>query len=117
MTVAEPARLDAAAHGNLLVSVVRFCRLLRQWGVPVAAGASQAAIEALREISLARREDFRHALALTLVHRPEDMPLFLYLFNAFWGSPTHRAPGTLGEEEHERPAPPSGLHRHGARGA
>jgi uncharacterized protein with von Willebrand factor type A (vWA) domain len=114
MIMAEHARLDAAAHGNLVVSVVRFCRLLRQWGVPVAAGASQTAIEALREIGLARREDFRHALALTLVRRPEDMPLFLYLFNAFWGTATQRAPGMLGEEDGARPAHLSGLDRRGA---
>jgi len=94
----------ATSDGSLVVSVVRFCRLLRQWGVPVAASASQTAVEAMREIDLSRREDFRHALALTLVRRPEDMPLFIYLFNAFWGTGTRRAPAMPGEEEPSRPA-------------
>jgi len=116
MSMAEHARLDAASDGNLVVSVVRFCRLLRQCCVQVAAGASQTAIEALCEISLDRREDFRHALALTLVHRPEDMPLFLYLFNAFWGTATQRATEVLGEERSSRSANPSGLDRRGATG-
>ena len=77
---------SAVAEGSLLVSVARFCRLLRSWGVAVAAGAAQGAMEALREIDLTRRDDFRLALMLTLVHRPEDVPMFTYLFNAFWGT-------------------------------
>ena len=104
---------DAASDGSLVVSVVRFCRLLRQWGVPVAASASQTAIEAMREIDLSRREDFRHALALTLVRRPEDMALFVYLFNAFWATGTMRAPAMPGEEEPARPADLPRLDRRG----
>ncbi len=94
----------AVPEGSLVNAVVRFCRLLRAWGIPVAAGASHTAIEALREIDLSRREDFRHALALCLLRRPEDMPLFVYLFNAYWGVRKSRAPGMPGEEEPTRPA-------------
>jgi uncharacterized protein len=104
MTMTTHPPQDPASDGSLVISVVRFCRLLRLWGIPTAASASQTAIEAMREIDLSRREDFRHALALTLVRRPEDMALFVYLFNAFWGTGTMRAPAMPGEETPSRPA-------------
>ena len=44
------------------------------------------------------------------------MPLFLHLFNAFWGTAMQRVPGTLGEEDFLRPANPSGLDHRGATG-
>ena len=99
----------AVAEGSLVTSVARFCQLLRTWGVAVAAGASQTAIEALREIDLTRREDFRIALALTLVRRPEDLELFAYLFNAFWGTGTARKPAAPGEASAPRPVDLPGL--------
>jgi hypothetical protein len=108
MTSRPREPMVAVPEGSLVVSVVRFCRLLRSWGVPVAAGASQTAVEALREIDLARREDFRTALALTLVRRPEDYPLFTYLFNAYWGSGATRNTIMPGEEMAERPADVAG---------
>ncbi len=95
---------SAVAEGSLLVSVARFCRLLRSWGVAVAAGAAQGAMEALREIDLTRRDDFRLALMLTLVHRPEDVPMFTYLFNAFWGTGAARTSVRASEDGPQRPA-------------
>ena len=74
----------AADAGDLVEAVVRFCRLLRAWGVQLPASASQCALEALREIDVTRREDFRNALRIAIVQRPEDFPLFTYLFNAYW---------------------------------
>ncbi|MGD9765711.1 MAG: VWA domain-containing protein [Candidatus Binatia bacterium] len=77
--------LDMAARDtNLVRAVVRFCRLLRVWGVRLPAGAAHAALDALREIEITNRQDFRTALRIALIHRPEDFPLYTYLFNTFW---------------------------------
>jgi uncharacterized protein with von Willebrand factor type A (vWA) domain len=71
---------------DLVDAVVRFCRLLKLWGTRIHPDASQAALVALREIDLSNREDFRNALRMTIVHRPEDFPLYDHLFNTFWGT-------------------------------
>jgi uncharacterized protein with von Willebrand factor type A (vWA) domain len=71
---------------DLVDAVVRFCRLLKLWGARIHPDASQAALLALREINLGNREDFRTALRMAIVHRPEDFPLYDHLFNAFWGT-------------------------------
>ena len=69
---------------NLVVAMVRFCRLLRTWGVRLHAEAAHSAVRAIREIDLTRRDDFRGVLRIVLVQRPEDFALFDYLFNLFW---------------------------------
>ena len=71
---------------DLVDAVVRFCRLLKLWGTRSHPDASQAALVAMREIDLSNREDFRNTLRMTIVHRPEDFPLYDHLFNAFWGT-------------------------------
>lgn len=92
-------KLDVAARDtNLVRSVVRFCRLLRMWGVRLPAGAAQAALDALREIDITSREDFRTTLRVSLIHRPEDFPLFTYLFNTFWRPAAPRGEGEQATE-------------------
>lgn len=70
--------------GNLVNAVIAFCRLLRQRGVKLQADASQTVMYALAEIDVTKVQDFRNALLVALLQRPEDRPLFMYLFNAFW---------------------------------
>src|SRR5262249_2494545 len=78
----------AAEASDLVDAVVRFCRFLKLWGARIHPDASQAALLALREIDLANRQDFRTALRMAIVHRPEDFPLYDHLFNVFWGAGT-----------------------------
>lgn len=76
----------AQEAADLVEAVVRFCRFLKMWGARIHPDASHGALMALREIDIANREDFRTALRMTIVHCPEEFPLFDYLFNAFWGT-------------------------------
>ena len=72
---------DAA---DLVTAMVRFCRLLRKWGIKLPADASQIALRALAEIDISSVDNCRNALMIALLQRPEDRPLFMYLFNVFW---------------------------------
>ena len=74
----------ATPRGSLVTSAVEFCRLLKHRGIAVSPGASQYALRALGEIDITRRADFRAALRLTLLKKPEDIPLFNYLFDDYW---------------------------------
>ena len=86
---------------DLVSAMVRFCRLLRKWGIKLPADASHTALRALAEIDISRLDDCRNALLIALLQRPEDRPLFIYLFNVFWviasrarqGSPADAFPG------------------------
>lgn len=48
------------------------------------ADASQTVMYALAEVDITKQQDFRNVLLVALLQRPEDRPLFMYLFNAFW---------------------------------
>jgi uncharacterized protein with von Willebrand factor type A (vWA) domain len=73
-------------------AVIRFCRLLRDAKIKLPADAAQTALRALAEVVITRREDFRNALLISLLSRPEDRALFMYLFNAFWTMAMNPAP-------------------------
>ena len=75
---------SATDAADLVDAVVRFCRHLRSSGVRVHPDSSQSALLALREVPVTSRDDFRTALLVSVVHRPEDLPLFDYAFNQFW---------------------------------
>jgi uncharacterized protein len=83
LTVGSEMGLEQS-QGNLAIPVVKFCRLLRKKGVKLHADASQTAMSVLSEIDITNRLDFRNALLVALLQRPEDRALFIYLFNAFW---------------------------------
>jgi len=68
----------------LVTSTVEFCRLLKQKGIGVAPSASQIGLRALGEIDITRRAEFRSALIISLLKKPEDIPLFNILFDAYW---------------------------------
>lgn len=91
--VAESFDRDATVNADGLArAVVRFCRLLREAKVSLAADAAQTALRALAEVTITRREDFRSALLVSLLSRSEDRPAFMYLFNAFWTTAMNPAP-------------------------
>ena len=74
----------ATPRGSLVTTTVEFCRLLKRRGLTVSPGASQVAVRALGEVDITRRAEFRAALGITLLTRPEDIPLFNFLFEDFW---------------------------------
>ena len=74
----------AIPRGSLVTAVVEFCRLLNESGIAIVPGASQHALPALREINITRRAEFRAALRISLLKKPEDIPLFNFLFATYW---------------------------------
>ena len=74
----------ATPRGSLVTTLVEFCRLLKRRGITVSPGASQVAVRALGEVDITRRSEFRAALGITLLTKPEDIPLFNFLFEDFW---------------------------------
>ena len=71
-------------HPELSANVVSFARLLRAEGLPVGPNEQRDALHALEHIDLARLDDFRHALRLTLTKSPQEQALFDSLFPGFW---------------------------------
>ena len=78
---------------DLVRAVVRFCRLLRDRGFAVTAAESRDALRALLLIDVGDREEVRRALLTVLASRPEELPVFDALFDAFWRDPTSGGPG------------------------
>lgn len=104
MSDVTPRSLSLAADGqDLTEAVVRFCRMLRNWGVKLPALASETALRALCQIDVTRRNDFRSALRIAMLQRPEDFALFTYLFNVYWRSDERRHEGPSNERLPNRP--------------
>ena len=81
---------------KILQNVVLFCRTLRQKGLAVTTGQVLAAVDAARQVSLAKREDVKAALRAILVSRREDLDTFNGSFDAFWSSSAEKTELELG---------------------
>jgi uncharacterized protein len=75
----------AVRHGQLAENVVRFCRLLRDAGLPVGPDRTLDALRALAVSGVARRDDFYWTLAAVLIDRREQFELFEQAFRIYWG--------------------------------
>ncbi|HEX4885568.1 MAG TPA: VWA domain-containing protein [Casimicrobiaceae bacterium] len=73
--------------GRLAENVAHFVRALRACGLPVGPAKVLDALAAVEAVGVDRREDFRAALAATLVSRREHLPLFEQAFELFWRNP------------------------------
>jgi uncharacterized protein len=73
--------------GRFAENVVHFVRLLRDAGLPVGPERTLAALEATQVVGIARKEDFRAALAAILISREEHRALFDEAFDLFWRNP------------------------------
>jgi uncharacterized protein with von Willebrand factor type A (vWA) domain len=73
-----PTAADAARPA------VAFARVLRALGLDVTAGSTVAYAEALAAAGIGRRSSVYWAGRATLVHRPEDAPIYDRAFAAFW---------------------------------
>lgn len=83
----DPAFVD---HGERLA--VGFCRVLRAAGINVPATATINFTEALGLLGAGDRASVYWAGRATLVHRPEDLPLYDRAFAVFW---LQREPGGI----------------------
>jgi uncharacterized protein with von Willebrand factor type A (vWA) domain len=102
----------ATPNGSIATNVVEFCRLLHSCGIPVAPGSSEIALRAIGAIDLTRRAEFQSSLRICLLTKPEDIPLFTQLFNAYWkGDDNHDSvnpdQASLLEENKSAAKPPS----------
>lgn len=85
---AQAERIDRdAAEGRLAENLVYFARTLRAAGLPVGPGKVLAAIEAVRAVGLARRDDFYWALHAVFVNRHDQEEVFEQTFHLFWRNP------------------------------
>ncbi len=73
--------------GRLVENIVHFARALRKAGIRIGPAQVQAATEAVALAGFTRREDFRHMLRATLVHRAEHLEVFDQIFALFWRDP------------------------------
>lgn len=73
--------------GRLTENIAHFARALRKAGIRVGPAQVQATIEAVALTGFTRREDFRHTLRATMVHRAEDLEVFDQIFGLFWRDP------------------------------
>jgi uncharacterized protein with von Willebrand factor type A (vWA) domain len=75
------------SNGYFAENVVHFVRLLRAAGITVGPERTIAALEAVQTVGVARKEDFRAALAAVLMSRQEHQTIFDYAFDVFWRNP------------------------------
>ena len=85
-------------HGALAADLVQFAALLKTAELDVTTAQVLGAARSAAAIEVTRRDDFRYALAASLVTRNEDRQVFDLLFDRFW-----RLPGVA--DEADRPEP------------
>jgi uncharacterized protein with von Willebrand factor type A (vWA) domain len=93
---------------DLVGTSTRFCRALRDAGLPVTPTEAIEAARVLELVDLGDREELRHALRGVLTSRPEDFRLFDELFDRFWSRDPWtpgRTPRRPDPDGRERPAP------------
>lgn len=80
------------ANKTLLISLLRFGRILRQGGIAVQTGDIAQTTRALELIGLSDRETVRSAIAAMILRDREDRPLFDTIFDLFWRAPVASGP-------------------------
>src|SRR5262245_12665429 len=71
-------------QGHFAENVAHFVRILRAAGISVGPERTLAALDAVQAVGVARKDDFRAALAAVLVSRQEHQTIFDLAFDAFW---------------------------------
>ncbi len=82
--MARPPASESDLPPGLAPRVIDFCEQLRAEGLAVGTSEILDAFEALDQISWAKREDFREALAATVAKSQEDRRVFELLFERFF---------------------------------
>ncbi|MDQ3949546.1 MAG: hypothetical protein M3282_04295, partial [Gemmatimonadota bacterium] len=86
---------------DLVATATRFCRALRDAGLPVTPAEAIEAARVLEFVDLKDREELRQGLRGVLTSRPEDFQLFDELFEHFWAWD----PGMPSRAPHSREQP------------
>src|SRR5579859_6883737 len=73
--------------GRLLANIMYFARTLRAAGLPIGPGKVLAAVEAVRAVGIADRQDFYWTLHAVFVNRRDQRELFDQAFHIFWRNP------------------------------
>ncbi|HZT54728.1 MAG TPA: VWA domain-containing protein [Burkholderiaceae bacterium] len=68
-------------------NIVHFARVLRTAGMPIGPDRVLAAMAAVEQVGLSRRDDVHAALGAVMLDRHEQQPLFDAAFDAFWRDP------------------------------
>ncbi len=79
----------APASGQLSQHLRHFVAALRRAGLKIGPAALVDALEVMREVGLARKDDLREALASVLLRRHEDRALFDQAFRLYWRDPQY----------------------------
>ncbi len=77
----------ASERGRLLANIMYFARTLRAAGLPIGPGKVLAAVEAVRAVGIADRQDFYWTLHAVFVNRRDQRELFDQAFHIFWRNP------------------------------
>ena len=79
---------DAASDGgHLLANIMHFGRVLRAAGLPIGPGTVLDAVNAVRVVGMADRDDFYWTLHAVFVNRSPHRELFDQAFHVFWRNP------------------------------
>jgi uncharacterized protein with von Willebrand factor type A (vWA) domain len=73
--------------GRLLANIMHFARVLRAAGLPIGPGTVLDAVNAVRAVGVADREDFYWTLHAVFVNRSPHRELFDQAFHVFWRNP------------------------------
>ncbi len=73
--------------GQFVANLVHFGRILRSSGLPVGTGRILDAVQAVRLVGVANREDFYWALHAVFVNHPRQRHIFDQAFHVFWKNP------------------------------
>ncbi len=76
---------------HLEENLVTFTNLLRKEGIPVSTTETMDALNALQQVNIASREEFKTAIQAALVKNRRDQDYFNRLFDYFFASPETRA--------------------------
>jgi uncharacterized protein with von Willebrand factor type A (vWA) domain len=93
---------------DLVATTTRFCRALRDVGLPVTPAEAIEAARVLELVDLGDREELRQGLRSVLTSRHEDFRLFDELFDHFWArepAMPARAPRRSAPHRREQPMP------------
>ncbi|HEY5646145.1 MAG TPA: VWA domain-containing protein [Pseudomonadales bacterium] len=84
MTEASDA---GSGSGHLLANILHFARALRAAGLPIGPGTVVDAVNAVRAVGIADRDDFYWTLHAVFVNRFRHRELFDQAFHVFWRNP------------------------------
>ncbi len=78
---------SGSESGHLLANIMHFGRLLRAAGLPIGPASVLDAVNAVRAVGIADRDDFYWTLHAVFVNRSPHRELFDQAFHVFWRNP------------------------------